>query len=203
MPVAEPTLISLLPEVLQVSTSGPLQALDVVAADFLNPVAGVLADLDRVVDPFRTPDALMPYLSSWVDLDWLTLTDPDATAQPVLAGGVVPLRDLVAASADLAARRGTAGGLTRFLQLATGVPGFSVTEGPQAFHVVVTVPIAAGDQMPVVRRIVQVLKPAHVTAEVVLGDVERAASVEIAAAATPADESPAVDTPAPTAGDQP
>lgn len=177
--MAEHALLGVLPEVFQVAAtqSPPLEALAAVATDLHEPVVEVLDRIDEVVDPFRTPEPMVGYLASWVDLGWLTVPGRDASSRPALAGGSAPLRDLITASADLSARRGTPGGLTEFLRLATGVDGFVVEDVPGAFHVTVRAPAAAADQLDTVRRIVDTLKPAHVTAEVVPADgVETPAS---------------------------
>jgi len=170
--MAEDLLLRSLPEVFQVAarTSPPLAALGAVATDLHAPVRALLAGLDRTVDPVRCPPGMVGYLAAWVDLDWLTLPDRHSTTRAALAGGSAPLRDLIAAAADLSARRGTAAGLIRFLHLATGVDGFTVEDRAAAFHVVVHVPAAAAAQVGAVRRIVDALKPAHVTAEVRLAD---------------------------------
>ena len=79
-------------------------------------------------------------------------------------------RDLIANAADLSARRGTPAGLRRFLQLATGRDGFEIVTGERDFHVLVRVPPDAADTLELVERIVTVLKPAHVTSEVSVGE---------------------------------
>ncbi|GAA5010861.1 phage tail protein [Actinopolymorpha pittospori] len=116
--------------------------------------------LDRVEDiaaPYRAPDQLVPYLARWVVLDHLS-----SARIPVGR-----LRDLVANGADLARWRGTRRGLVRFLEIATGVPGFSIEE-PRPFAFVVRVPEAAADQGDLIRRIVEAEKPAATTYEVAL-----------------------------------
>lgn len=161
-------LLDVVPEVVRETAlpGSPLAALAAVAADLHAPVVDVLDRLDDVVDPFRAPPALVPFLAGWVDLGWLTSTDADGGARSVL--GIAPdrLRDLVAAAADLATARGTAAGLARFLHLATGVDGFLVEDVPGAFHVRVLVPAGAADRLDLVERLVDVLKPAHVTSQV-------------------------------------
>lgn len=163
-------LVRVLPEVFQVAaaTSPPLRALLAVAEDLHRPVREILDAVATIPDPGRTPSSLVPFLSRWVDLDWLTLPDPEAAGS---AGAGIPLvrqRDLIAAASQLSARRGTVDGLTRFLQLATGVRGFTVQSVPGAFHIRVGVPAAAAGQLELVRRIVKGSKPAHVTDEVVV-----------------------------------
>ncbi|MFI2564245.1 phage tail protein [Paenarthrobacter sp. NPDC018779] len=161
-------LLRVLPEVFQVAadTSPPMQALLAVAEDMHAPVREVLDRIHTVPDPGRAPASLIPFLSRWVDLDWLTLPGPESSR----SGGipVARQRDLIAAAAQLSARRGTVDGLTRFLHLATGVAGFGVESVPGAFHIKVLVPTAAADQLELVGRIVKGVKPAHVTDELVV-----------------------------------
>lgn len=175
--MAEHRLLDVLPEVLRVTAvpGSPLTALAAVAEDLHAPVSAVLDHLDDVVAPYRTPARLVGFLAGWVDLAWLTAADADRGSARVL--GIAPdrLRDLIAASAELSARRGTPGGLARFLHLATGVDGFLVHEVPGAFHVRVVVPAPAADQRDLVARLLEVLKPAHVTGEVVLEEAAGAA----------------------------
>lgn len=166
--MASVPLLPLLPEVFQVCApaSAPLRAIAAVAGDMHVPIHEVLDSVDRLVDPFRTPDTLLGYLSRWVDLDWLTLPDPGSVEGAALGIPSVRQRDLIANAADLSARRGTPGGLLRFLQLATGLEGFEIDVDPSSFHLQVRIPSAAFDQIEIVRRIVWGVKPAHVTAEV-------------------------------------
>ncbi|MDH6236126.1 phage tail protein [Cryobacterium sp. CG_9.6] len=164
--VPESLLLSILPEVFQVSAhrSAPLRALLAVTADMHAPVLAVLDTIDTVVHPYRAPDSLVGYLASWVDLDWLTGQRPGG-------GSVIDPareRDLIANAASLSASRGTPAGLARFLHLATGCSGFAVTDLPGAFHVVITVPVSAADQRVLVERIVRAMKPVHITHEVVV-----------------------------------
>lgn len=161
-------LEKVLPEVFQVAaaSSAPLQALLAVGEDMHRPVRDLLDTVATIPHPGQAPPSLVPFLSRWVDLDWLLL--PDARAGET-AGTGIPLsrqRDLIAAASRLSARRGTVDGLTRFLQLATGVPGFAVGSVPGAFHILVGVPAAAAGDLNLVRRIVRGTKPAHVTAEI-------------------------------------
>lgn len=166
--MASVSLLALLPEVFQICapSSPPLRALSAVAGDMHAPVQEVLDSMDRVVDPFRTPEKMLGYLSRWVDLDWLTLPDPESVVGAALGISAARQRDLIANAADLSARRGTRSGLLRFLQLATGVEGFEIDVDPPAFHLRVSVPAEASDQIDTVRRIVGGSKPAHVTAEI-------------------------------------
>ncbi len=148
--------------------AGPLAALTVAADGMHQPVSDVLDHLDAWFDPVRAPDQMVCYLSSWVDLDWLTLPVSGTRSRSTLPEGAVGLRDLLSASADLAAQRGTAAGMVRFLELATRRTGYTV-EDSGAFHVCVRLPAGAEELADTVVRIVAAIKPAHVTAEVVPG----------------------------------
>lgn len=161
--------MQILPEVFRTAaqTNAPLQALSAVAEDFHAPVHRVLDALPSYFDPYQTPEAMLPFLSRWVDLDWLSMRsnhDDDSGAS------VVPdrLRDLLANAAELSAQRGTAQGLCRFLHLATGVPGFTIEDVAGDFHVNVGVPASAAGQLSLVNRIVATMKPAHTTCRIEL-----------------------------------
>jgi phage tail-like protein len=168
--VNESLLVTVLPEVFQASagSSTPLRALAAAADDLQRPVFEVLDTIHHVVDPYRAPGNLVPYLSQWVDLDWLIIQSPDASGARHLGVASARQRDLIANAADLSARRGTPAGMVRFLHLATGADGFEVEDVRGQFHVVVRVPAEAADQIDLVRRIVAAIKPAHITEEVVL-----------------------------------
>ncbi|GAP60973.1 conserved hypothetical protein [Arthrobacter sp. Hiyo1] len=118
-------LLKVLPEIFQVAaeTSTPLQALIAVAEDMHGPVRDVLDRIHTVPDPGRSPSSFIPFLSRWVDLDWLTLPSPESVDSAAAGVPVARQRDLIACAASLSARRGTVDGLTRFLQLATGPGG--------------------------------------------------------------------------------
>ena len=173
-------LLKVLPEVFQVAadTSPAMRALLAVAEDMQGPVREVLDRIHTVPDPRRAPASLIPFLSHWVDLDWWTLPAPGTATADSTRPGTIPVarqRDLIAAAADLSSRRGTVDGLTRFLHLATGVPGFAVESVPGEFHIKVLVPADAAGHLDLVGRIVKGMKPAHVTDQLVLlpepGDV--------------------------------
>ncbi|MBO1031406.1 hypothetical protein IPV09_08660 [Tessaracoccus sp. SD287] len=167
--MARTSLRNCLPEVFASAClpGSPLAALVDAADGMQRPVFDVLDDLDAHVDPFRAPPAMVAYLAAWVDLGWLTLPAAGAGSRSSLPLGSAPLRDLISASADLAATRGTAAGLVRFLELATRQTGYTVQDAG-LFHVRVLVPAGAADQRETVARIVAAIKPAHVTAEVVV-----------------------------------
>lgn len=203
--MAEHGVVELLPEVIRSTAlpGSPLAALGAAADDMHRPVVDVLDHLDDVVDPFRAPARFVRYLAGWVDLGWVGTAEGEAGARAAAGMTVTRLRDVIAASADLAARRGTPGGLARFLHLATGVDGFRIEAVPGEFHVRVVVPTPASDQADLVRHLVQALRPAHVTSEVVLGgEVLPAVPAGVAGGATPVEAAVPVDATA-LAGDEP
>ncbi|MFI7742510.1 phage tail protein [Kocuria rhizosphaericola] len=157
----------ILPEVFRIAvrTSPPLRALVAVAEQLHQPVHAVLDDLDDIVDPYRAPEAMLPSLAHWVDLEWLALRG--STAEPGSSAAVPQdrLRELIAHAAELSAHRGTVAGLHRFLTLATGVDGYEIEDVPGAFHLTVGVPASAAGQLPLIQRIIATTKPVHVTSE--------------------------------------
>ncbi|MEV4830412.1 phage tail protein [Micromonospora sp. NPDC049257] len=132
------------------------------------PDEALLAEVDALFAPYRTPDGFAGYLTRWVAMDHV-LGPPRPDAPPALPVG--RLRDLVAHGALLARWRGTPYGMRTALELATGVTGFVLDEPvDRPFHLVVRVPPEAAGLLTVVTRIVEAEKPAAVTAEVVLAD---------------------------------
>lgn len=132
-----------------------------VMEDLHAPSEAVLDDLDAWFDPRRAPDAFVPLLAGWVDLD------------AELAAGMGRLRELVAAAAEISRWRGTCHGLRLYLETATGLTGFRILESvpgpdgrPRPFHVRVDCPAEARPYARVVTRIVEIQKPVHVTADV-------------------------------------
>jgi phage tail-like protein len=143
----------LLPEVFQrtITPESPLFALLAVMEELHRPSEEVLANLDAFFDPRRTPERFVSYLASWVDLDVAVAIGPDRA------------RGLVAEMVALSRLRGTRKALVRFLTVATGIPGFEIDEKP--FHIVVRMPAASLPYENVVRKIIELEKPAHVTYE--------------------------------------
>ncbi|WP_319462341.1 phage tail protein [Micromonospora sp. RTP1Z1] len=132
------------------------------------PDEAVLADVDALFAPYRTPDGFVAYLTRWVAMDHVVAAPRPDAPLPLPLGR---LRDLVAHGALLARWRGTPYGMRTALELATGVTGFVLDEpADRPFHVLVRVPPAAADQLAVVTRIVEAEKPAAVTVEVTVLD---------------------------------
>ena len=160
----------LLPWVYQrtLSPHSPLDAMLASMEGLHAPADEALATLDRYFDPRRAPDTFVPFLARWLALDWILVRPaeayfaPGGTDEPVQSG-VGRLRELVAAGTFLAQRRGTASGIVRFLELATGVSGFTVNEHVpgRPFFVAFTMPKAAGSYETMVRTIIEAEKPAY------------------------------------------
>lgn len=131
------------------------------------PVEKVLGSVDISFAPYLAPDPFVAYLTLWVDLAWMVLPGVDGVSVPV-PGGTGRLRDLLAAASELSANRGTAKGLARFLELATGSHPVVVDADPdRLFGVRVTMPADSQPSDPLIRRIIDTQKPAHVTYDLV------------------------------------
>ncbi|HDP88378.1 MAG TPA: hypothetical protein ENN42_00215 [Thioalkalivibrio sp.] len=175
------TIESLLPEVFRrtLHPGGVLPALLEVMESLHGPSEEVLRDVDRYFDPYRTPDAMVPVLASWVDLDrffpeYARESEGDLGETQTLSTGVGHLRELIAAAIELSQWRGTRKGLRRFLEVATGLQGFHIDEQvadehglPLPFHIRVSAPPAAAPHRSLVERILEQEKPVYVTYELV------------------------------------
>lgn len=165
----------LLPEVLRgTATPGsPLDALLEAMLAMLAPSEALLSRIDEVFDPYRTPEAFLPVLATWVGMGHLLQPESASPGFRSVASGEARLRDLIAAAGYLEQWRGTAHGLVRFLETATGEGGFIVEEPEatgedgQSFHIRVLVPPDASRYGKLVERIVETEKPAFVTFDIV------------------------------------
>jgi hypothetical protein len=146
------------------------------------PVDDVLRSLDSYFDPFRAldpdfdPDGLRkePFVlmqASWLGLDryfdWSGGLPGVGDAR--YPAGTDQLRLLIDEFPALVRERGTNHALTRFLEVATGVRGFVVTDGKsadEAFHILVEAPAEAVPLRDLVKRVVAGERPAHATWEV-------------------------------------
>ena len=168
-------IASLLPDALRRSDrpESPTRALLEVATAMLGPIE---AELDRLHENFSARgarDRFVAMLAQWLDIDGM-LRDADGTLLardrpiPTLPTGLGRLRELVAAAAEVARWRGTATGLLRTMERATGLTGFTIDEnpddgaGPRAFYFRVTAPAAARAESALLRRILELEKPAFV-----------------------------------------
>jgi len=167
----------LLPGIFQrtLREGSPLDSLLEIMERLHAPAEAALAGLDATFDPRRTQDAFVPFLARWVDLDRIFEPEADraSSARPPISTGLGRLRELTAAAAWLSKWRGTARGLHRFLQTATGEADFEIRENqdsagrPRRFHLVVTAPVTLRTHRTLIERIMQSEKPAYVTAELV------------------------------------
>lgn len=143
------------------------------------PSLRVLERLDATFDPYRTPDAFVPFLATWLDLERLfepRFGGSSSESDSPIATGRGRLRELTAAAAYLSKWRGTTKGLLRFLETATGESGFAVVEGvpdwegrPRPFHVRVLAPESVRPYRGLIERIIDQEKPAYVTYELSIG----------------------------------
>lgn len=170
----------LLPAVFQRTTkfseANPLNGLLDVMEALQAPSEAVLARLDAIFDPRRTTDELVPFLAYWADLTSLfdeSPTSPEqfAFSRCSLASGLGRLRELIATAAYLSQWRGTKKGLLLFLQTATGMRDFEIEENvgldgkPRLFHIMIRSPKKSAQYSDLIKRIVELEKPAYVTYE--------------------------------------
>src|SRR5688500_4986443 len=110
----------LLPTMFQLAArpGSPLDAALHVMADLHEPDEQLLAAIDAVFDPYRAPDAFVPWLTRWVGLEWLVADesidasdDAGSDLTDAFPPGLGRLRDVVGIGAELAQRRGTEAGL--------------------------------------------------------------------------------------------
>jgi phage tail-like protein len=133
------------------------------------PSEAALAEVERFFDPRRAPDAFVPTLARWVDLDRILIREGGNGAEP-LPPGVGYLRELIATAAELVRWQGTRRGLLLFLETATGLAGFAIDEAvpgpdgrPRPFFLGVRCPAAAAPYRGLIDRIVSQEKPAYVS----------------------------------------
>jgi predicted flap endonuclease-1-like 5' DNA nuclease len=162
------------------SATDPLDALLSAMAMLQGGREAILQELDVFFDPERAPPAFLVFLAYWVDLEaliapqfppglaWLDGADFETTLASGFPTGLGSLRALVAEAVPLLRQRGTTRGLQRFLETATGMAGFRVTESrDRPFHIRVAYPEEAEPYTDFVRRVVEYQKPAYLTYELV------------------------------------
>jgi phage tail-like protein len=167
----------LLPGIFQ-RTLGPESPMDAMlcAMETLHaPVEEILDHLDSICSPHRTPEAFVPFLARWVDLE--RIFAPREEADNVMSTGLGRLRELVRSAAYLSKWRGTKQGLQRFLETATGVSGFLIEEPEaQSFHLRIIAPKEVEVHRALIERIVNVERPVYATWEVWFGGEPETAS---------------------------
>jgi phage tail-like protein len=173
-------IAQLLPAVFQrtlnLSEANPLNGLLEVMEALQAPSEAILSQLDAIFDPRRTTDDMVPFLAYWADLTGLFDESPKsgdefAFSRSSIASGLGRLRELVATAAYLSQWRGTKKGLLLFLQTATGMRDFEIEEDvgldgqPRLFHILVRSPKKSAQYSDLIKRIVELEKPAYVTYE--------------------------------------
>ncbi|MBI4538145.1 MAG: hypothetical protein HY704_01375 [Gemmatimonadetes bacterium] len=160
-----------------VRPGSPLFALLEVMQALHEPSEAVLERLDAILDPRRTPDEFVPFLAGWVDLEPLFEVLPARNGRAAgpsvpISTGLGRLRELGVAAAYLSQWRGTAKGLRRFLEVATGVAGFEIEDRvansdgrPRPFHLRIRAPAVVQRHRRLIERIIELEKPAYVTYE--------------------------------------
>lgn len=169
-------ILTLLPEIFQRTArpDNPLTVMLDVMEQMHAPDEEILTGLDRFFDPLRAPDAFVPLLATWVDLGEILREAPEGVrpAPEPLPTGIGRLRELVAAASYLSQWRGTARGLLRFLETATGVRGYLIQEQVadeeghiRPYHLRIVAPAATLAYRPLLETIIELEKPAYVTYE--------------------------------------
>ena len=170
----------LLPGIFQRSAveGNPLSAILDVMEGLHAPSEEKLRTLAANFDPHRAPDAFVPFLARWVDLDRLfekPVEENRSGQSPprLLPTGLGCLRELIATAAYLSQWRGTAKGLLLFLETATGASGFEIEEQvlgpdkrPRPFHFLLRAPRELLPYHALIERIAESEKPAYVTYEI-------------------------------------
>ena len=158
----------------------PLDALLSVMARLQLGPETTLEELDAFFDPERARPDFLIFLAYWVDLEgllapglppglaWLSQADLERRVAKAFPTGLRRLRALVAAAVPLLRMRGATQGLRRFLETATGIPGFVVTESlDRPFHIDVAYPAEAEPHLDFMRRAIEYQKPAYLTYELI------------------------------------
>jgi len=178
----------LLPEVFQrtLRVGEPLAAIVELMESLHAPDEELLNTVDTCFNAYQAPDRFVPFLAKWVDLDRFFQplppgVPPEDWPSQLFPTGLGRLRELIVAATFLSQWRGTAHGLSSFLETATGVKGFEIDQDvfgadglPRPFHVRVCVPKEAERHRALVERIIAQEKPAYVTHELQIGPAGRA-----------------------------
>jgi phage tail-like protein len=163
----------LLPTVIRrtIRQNNPLPAILEVMSALHEPSEALLAGLDGIFNPFRTPDAFVPFLARWLDLERIFdgACAPASDGRSPISTGLGCLRALTASASYLSQWRGSKKGLDRFLEIATGTQGFIIEETGAGtdipFHLRVVAPDAVKPHRSLIERIIESEKPAYVTYE--------------------------------------
>ncbi|SER47249.1 phage tail protein domain-containing protein [Nitrosomonas sp. Nm51] len=168
-------LRQLLPEIFRRTDQpgSPLHALLQGMEILSEPAETILQQLPVYFNPYTAPENFLPFLASWVDLDRFFSTAPGPAVTEteflqLLDSG--RLRELIIAATRLSKLRGTTAGLQLFLEIATGIKGFTVDENVLQenndvipFHIKISAPKTAQRYQVLIERIVTQEKPVYVT----------------------------------------
>ena len=168
----------LLPTVIRrtIRRDNPLLAILEVMSALHEPSEALLARLDGIFNPFRTPDSFVPFLARWLDLERIFDEEcaPASNGRSPISTGLGCLRALTAAASYLSQWRGVKKGLDHFLEIATGTNEFTIEEqvigpdgAPIPFHLRVVAPDSMKPHRSLIERIIESEKPAYVTYELV------------------------------------
>jgi phage tail-like protein len=173
-----------LPEVFRrtVKSENPLEIILETMEKMHEPGEQVLDSLDMYFDPRRTEDALVPFMSYWINLEWL-LTEEQKNGknlklenQEHLTNGLGRLRELIANASFLSKWRGTADGIKLFIIIATGVKSVEIQTNithdhkkSLPYHFIIKIREDARRFEPVLNIIIEHEKPAYTTYEILFG----------------------------------
>jgi len=160
-------IAALLPGIFQrtLGDGNPMDAMLCAMEALHAPSEEILRQIDFICNPHRAPEAFVPFLARWVDLE--RIFAPREDGDGLVSTGLGRLRELIQTAAYLSRWRGTKQGLERFLETATGLTGFEIEE-PHArpFHLRITAPKEAEPHRALIERIVEVERPVYTTWEV-------------------------------------
>jgi phage tail-like protein len=149
--------------------------------DMHEPSEKVLSNLDSYFDPRRAPDAFVFVLARWTDIERFLRSERDITPRDSypLTIPLGQLREWIASVTELARWRGTRRGLLLLLECATGINGYQLDEQPagpdgkpRPFHFRLTAPAAAKPHAALIERILELEKPAYMTYDPVLFEMQ-------------------------------
>jgi phage tail-like protein len=173
----------LLPTVIRrtIRRDNPSVAILEVMSALHEPSEAMIARLDSIFNPFRTPDLFVPFLARWLDLERIFdgAGAPASNRRSTISTGLGCLRALTASASYLSQWRGTKKGLDHFLEIAIGTQGVVIEEqapgedgAPIPFHLRVIAPDSAKLHRSLIERIVESEKPAYVTYELVFASAK-------------------------------
>jgi phage tail-like protein len=168
----------LLPTVIRrtIRRDNPSVAILEVMSALHEPSEAMIARLDSIFNPFRTPDLFVPFLARWLDLERIFdgAGAPASNRRSTISTGLGCLRALTASASYLSQWRGTKKGLDHFLEIAIGTQGVVIEEqvtgedgAPIPFHLRVVAPDSTKPHRSLIERIIESEKPAYVTYELV------------------------------------